>query len=80
MPNYTSTAMLTVLVAVGSGEAARIATKKPMVMTPVIGGFALGIFLFAFGMVSQPLAVKFCILIIVASLLKNGVAITSLMH
>lgn len=72
MPDFTSTAMVTVVVAVGSAEAARVAKKEPMNMSPVIGGFLLGVFLFAFGMISESVATKFCVLIIVASLLVNG--------
>ena len=72
MSNYTITAMSTVLVAVGSTEAKRIARKQDLSMSPVMGGFILGIFLFAFGGLNEPVATKFCVLIIVSSLLVNG--------
>ena len=65
-------AVTTVVVAVGSTEASRIVQGKPMAMSPVIGGFVLGMFLFAFGMVNADLAKKFCILIIISALLING--------
>ena len=75
---YTPLAMTTVLVAVGGAEATRLSKKEPLGMSPVIGGFALGIFLFALGMITEDLASKLCLLIIVAALLKNGKALVSL--
>lgn len=91
MSDFTGMAFTTVAIAVGSTEAKRVADMKwntdnphakprdlVPVMTPVLGGFVLGIFLFAFGMVNEYLANLFCILIIVGSLLTNGVAMFSL--
>lgn len=87
MSNFTGTAFTTVAVVVGTTELRRVADQKwntdnpksvPRellpVMTPVLGGFVLGIFLFAFGMVSEYLASLFCILIIVSALAVNGSA------
>lgn len=86
-------AFTTVVIAVGSAEAKRVVDSKwntdnphakprelTPVMTPVLGGFVLGIFLFAFGMVNEYLANLFCILIIVGSLLINGMSIFELLH
>lgn len=69
---YTSLAMTTVVVMVGSTEASRMVKKQPPAMHPVVAGFAVGLFLFALGMASESLAAKFCVLIIVASLILNG--------
>lgn len=64
--------LLTVLVAVGSAEANRVVAGKPMVASPVIGGFILGIFLFTFMSINAQLTSKFCYLIIVSALIVNG--------
>lgn len=42
------------------------------VMHPVIAGFTLGLFLFAFGMANERLATLLCLLIVVGSLINNG--------
>jgi hypothetical protein len=89
--DFTSMAFTTVVVVAGSTELRRVADQKwntdnpkavPRVlmspMSPVLGGFVLGIFLFALGMVNEYLANLFCILLIVAALLINGVAAFSL--
>jgi hypothetical protein len=70
--DYTTLAVATVITAVGGAEAKRITDKQPLTVSPVLGGFTLGIFLFAFGMVNETLATKFSVLIIIASLLING--------
>jgi len=85
LPSYTSTVLGTVVVAVGGAEVTRMANAKwntdhpklkqhkvGSVMSPVLGGFALGLFLFAFGIANEHLASMFCLLIVVASLLVNG--------
>jgi len=78
MPNYTSTAVLTVGVAVAGAEVTRLAKAKAgdknpgSVMGPVLGGFTLGLFLFAAGIASEYLATLLCLLIIISSLLLNG--------
>lgn len=86
MPSYTSTVLGTVVVAVGGAEVTRLADlkwnsdhKNPVqqrrvgsAMSPVLGGFALGLFLFAAGIASEHLASMLCLLIVVASLLING--------
>lgn len=77
--NYTSLAFTTCVVAVGSAEAKLLAEKKPLAMKPVLGGFMLGIFLFAIGMASESVATKMCILIIVTALLLNGIQLFSIM-
>lgn len=82
MSDITPLAVTTVLIAVGGAEAARLVTKDPnrphgFGMKPVIGGFILGLFLFAAGMVSEYLASLLCYLIIISSLLLNGLAVFS---
>ena len=71
--SYTTLAVTTSVVAVASAQASKLADKKPLEMKPVIGGFILGLFLFAFGMVDEKLASKLCILVIVTAILMNGV-------
>lgn len=78
MANLTNLVMTTAVVAAGSTEAARLAKKQAPTMKPVIGGFLLGLFLFALGMMSDRLATMFCILIIIGSLLINGVSLFAL--
>lgn len=75
--DYTTTSVLTVLVVVGGTEAARITQGKPLVLKPVVSGFLLGLFLFTFGILSETLATKVCYLIIVASLLVNGIPLVN---
>ena len=70
--DYTTTAVLTVLVVVGGTEASAVITGKPPTLKPVVSGFLLGLFLFTFGLLSESLATKICYLIIAASLLVNG--------
>jgi hypothetical protein len=70
---YTALAVTTAVIAAGSAEAKLLAEKKPMEMKPVIGGFILGLFLFAFGMVNENVATKVCYLVIVTAILMNGV-------
>ena len=77
--NYSSLAVTTAVVAVASTEAKHIAEKKPLAMKPVIGGFILGLFLFAFGMVNENLATKLCILVIITAILMNGVKLFSIL-
>lgn len=85
MPNYTATAVLTVAVAVGGAEVSRLAKikagdKNPgTVMGPVLGGFTLGLFLFAAGIASEYLATLLCLLIIISALLLNGMQVFSLL-
>lgn len=72
----TSLIPVAVLTAVVFNEGAKIATGHPPTMKPVIGGFALGVGLYALDGVSDQLASAFCVLIIVGSLLMNGPAVT----
>jgi len=80
---YTTLAFTTVVVAVGGAEAARLAHRdasgaaapQPFSMSPVIGGFVLGLFLFAAGIASEYIATLFCYLIIISSLLVNGLSV-----
>lgn len=65
-------AILTVVVTVGSTEANRVMNGKEQTGSPIIGGFILGIFLFAFMAVNPSLGSKFCYLIIISALLLNG--------
>lgn len=74
MADAQSLAMTTVLIAVGSTEAALISKKKAPTMKPVIGGFILGVFLMALAAVNNDVTAKFCYLIILGSLLVNGAA------
>jgi hypothetical protein len=46
-------------------------------MSPVLGGFALGLFLFAAGIAHERLATMLCLLIVISSLLINGHALFS---
>lgn len=85
MPSYTSSVMATVGVSVGCALVARYAHIKQNeahpgwkqweikpVMHPVIGGFALGLFLFAAGMINERIATLLCLLVVVSSLVING--------
>lgn len=93
MSDFTGMAFTTVIVAVGSTEARRIVDvnwnnanpkavqrKTSSAMSPVIGGFILGVFLFAFGMVNEHLATLFCVLLIVSALLINGLSLFTALH
>jgi hypothetical protein len=71
--DYTTTAVLTVLVVVGGTEATAVISGKPPTFKPVVSGFLLGLFLFTFGLLSESLATKICYLIVAASLLVNGI-------
>lgn len=73
MSSFTGLALTTAVVAAGSTEARYLAEKKPLSMKPVIGGFVLGVFLFALGMASESVTRKFCYFIIITALLVNGV-------
>jgi hypothetical protein len=77
--SYTTLAVTTSVIAVVSSEAKYLAEKKPMEMKPVIGGFILGMFLFAFGMVNENVATKFCYLVIVTAILMNGSKLFSIL-
>lgn len=70
--DYTTTAVLTVLVVVGGTEASAVFKGKPLALKPVVSGFLLGLFLFTIGLLSESLATKVCYLIVAASLLVNG--------
>lgn len=85
MPDFTATVLTTVVVVVAGAEVTRLANKKyntehpgapkrteSTVMAPVIGGFALGLFLFAACIASEYLASLLCLLLIISSLLING--------
>ena len=64
--------IITVLVVVGSAEAKRVIAGQKMNSSPVIGGFILGIFLFALTLANTQLAAKMCYFLIVAALVWNG--------
>ena len=78
MSNYTATAVTAVVVTVAGAEVARLAAlkagtaPKATVMGPVLGGFTLGLFLFAAGIANEYVASLFCLLLIIGSLLVNG--------
>lgn len=67
--------MLTVLLATGSNEAKKLHDGKGLAISPVLGGFLLGAFLFVISDVNARLGRAFCILVIVSSLLINGTAL-----
>jgi hypothetical protein len=66
---------MAVLVAVGSTESQSLIKDKKLTMRPVIGGFILGIFLYAFGMMNARLGRLIAILVIVGALTFNGTAL-----
>ena len=70
--DYTTTAVLTVLVVVGGTEAKGLIKGQAPTLKPIVSGFLLGLFLFTFGLLSESLATKVCYLIVAASLLVNG--------
>jgi hypothetical protein len=70
--NPTVLTLTTVAVAVGSNEAKKVVTGKGLAINPIIGGFILGIFILGIATVNAGLATKFCVLLIVTSLLVNG--------
>lgn len=78
MSNFTGLAMVTCVITVGATEAALIKKHKTPSIRPVIGGFVLGLFLFAFGIMNEELATLFCYLIIVGALLINGASLFAL--
>jgi hypothetical protein len=47
-------------------------TRPEDPMPPVLGGFALGLFLFAAGIAHERLATMLCLLIVITSLMLNG--------
>jgi len=63
-----------VAIAVGSNEAKKLSTGKGVTVEPVIGGFILGLFLFAITAFNEGLGNKFCYLVIAAAALTNGAA------
>lgn len=70
--NYTSLAMGAAITVGVTAEAKHLVVDKKLAGKPVIAAFVLGVFLFIFGMASQPLASKFCYLIIITAVLVNG--------
>lgn len=64
--------LFTVLIVVASGEAKNFFVDKKFTIKPVVGGFILGLFLFAFEAWNQELATRFDVLIIIAAFLVNG--------
>ena len=73
--SYNSLAFTTAIVAVGSTELRHIHNGGKVVAHPVIAGFLLGLFLFAIGAASENIGSKLCVLLIITSLLVNGMAI-----
>lgn len=85
MPDISASVITTVVVAVAGAEVTRLANQKynadnpkteqrkvPTVMAPVIGGFVLGLALFAASIASEYLTSLLCLLIVISSLLING--------
>jgi hypothetical protein len=75
MMDFTSLVIITVLVTVGGSEAKRVTTGKPPDLSPVLGGFLLGLILFLLGIASEEITKDLCYLIIVSSLIINGTAV-----
>ena len=67
--------IITVLVAVGSNEAAKVVKGKGFTINAVLGGFLLGAFLFVIEDANPKLGNAFAVLILVSSLLVNGQAL-----
>jgi len=67
--------LITVLIVTGLGEAKNLLVDKKFTIKPVIGGFILGIFLFALESLNEELADRLDTLIIIAALLLNGGAV-----
>lgn len=67
------------VIAVGASEAKTLLAGQGLKMKPVLGGFVLGIFLFAFGMANENLATRFCVLVAVAAVLVNGKSLFGLL-
>jgi hypothetical protein len=74
MRDYTSLVILAVALTVGGTEINRLTNQKPVSLSPVLGGFLLGLMLFILGLVNETLATRFVYLVIVAGLLINGTA------
>ena len=68
----------TVAVVVATTEAAQISNGRGVSVTPIIGGFVLGGFLFAIGAANEKLGSQFAALILVTALLINGVPLLGL--
>jgi len=66
----------TVLITVGSTEAAEIAVGKGPTMKPIIAGFLLGIGLYALYGLDDYLGHMFALLVITTAVLTNGLAIS----
>lgn len=75
--DFTSLVIITVVVTVGGSEAKRVTTGESVELTPVLGGFLLGMILFLVGIGSEEITTDICYLIIVSSLIINGAAISS---
>lgn len=61
-----------VITVVGLSEADSVITHSKFIMKPVIGGFILGLFLYAIGELSPYLGTMFAVLVVVSALLTHG--------
>lgn len=77
--SFTGLVFITSATAVAGAEAKNIVKGEPLEMKPVIGGFTLGVFLFAAGIVNEKIAAYLCYLIIVSSLVINGLPLFKLL-
>lgn len=57
---------------VGITESSDLLTGKGFSMKPVIGGFVMGVFLYAISEVNDRLALMFAIIIVLATVIEHG--------
>ena len=76
----SSMGLLTVIIVVSTGEAKDFFVNKKFTIKPVIGGFILGVFLFALEAWNDELATRIDTLIIIGALLVNGQSITTALN
>ncbi len=77
------TILLTVATVVGTTEAKALYApgknkQGKLTVRPVIAGFAMGVFLFAFDSINSDITTKLCVLIIISALLINGLPLLSI--
>lgn len=68
----TNLIITSVATVVATSEAKVFSNGGKLTMEPVVGGFIVGIFLFALDEVSPEVAKWFAILVLVGALLRNG--------
>lgn len=75
--DYSTIVIITALTVVGGTEAKRLSKGQPLTVSPVLAGFMVGLVLFVIGLLNESLATKFCVLVIVGSVLYNGTALVT---